>query len=89
MKDLYEQKLILIQYNIILAQRQITPFKQSELIREFLEHFLEYSKSNTINFCKPFVKTAEKLLDSRVKGNVVFPWVTVWRDYKSGKWLGW
>lgn len=22
-------------------------------------------------------------------GNVVFPWVTVWRDYKSGKWLGW
>ena len=19
----------------------------------------------------------------------VFPWVTVWRDYKSGKWLGW
>ena len=20
---------------------------------------------------------------------VVFPWVTVWRDYKSGKWLGW
>lgn len=23
------------------------------------------------------------------KGTVVFPWVTVWRDYKSGKWLGW
>ena len=22
-------------------------------------------------------------------GNVVFPWVTSWRDYKSGKWLGW
>ncbi len=22
-------------------------------------------------------------------GNVVFPWVTTWRDYKSGKWLGW
>ncbi len=22
-------------------------------------------------------------------GKVVFPWVTVWRDYKSGKWLGW
>lgn len=22
-------------------------------------------------------------------GNIVFPWVTVWRDYKSGKWLGW
>ena len=22
-------------------------------------------------------------------GNVVFPWVTAWRDYKSGKWLGW
>lgn len=22
-------------------------------------------------------------------GNVAFPWVTVWRDYKSGKWLGW
>ena len=22
-------------------------------------------------------------------GNVVFPWVTVWRDFKSGKWLGW
>ena len=22
-------------------------------------------------------------------GNVVFPWVTCWRDYKSGKWLGW
>ena len=21
--------------------------------------------------------------------NVVFPWVTAWRDYKSGKWLGW
>ena len=20
---------------------------------------------------------------------VVFPWVTAWRDYKSGKWLGW
>lgn len=20
---------------------------------------------------------------------VVFPWVTVWRDFKSGKWLGW
>ena len=19
--------------------------------------------------------------------NVVFPWVTAWRDYKSGKWL--
>ena len=23
------------------------------------------------------------------KNKVVFPWVTVWRDYKSGKWLGW
>lgn len=23
------------------------------------------------------------------EGTVVFPWVTVWRDYKSGKWLGW
>ncbi|MBR6126778.1 DDE-type integrase/transposase/recombinase [bacterium] len=23
------------------------------------------------------------------EGNVVFPWVTAWRDYKSGKWLGW
>lgn len=23
------------------------------------------------------------------EGNVVFPWVTVWRDFKSGKWLGW
>ena len=22
-------------------------------------------------------------------GKVVFPWVTAWRDYKSGKWLGW
>ena len=22
-------------------------------------------------------------------GNIVFPWVTAWRDYKSGKWLGW
>lgn len=22
-------------------------------------------------------------------GKVVFPWVTVWRDYKSSKWLGW
>lgn len=22
-------------------------------------------------------------------GDVVFPWVTAWRDYKSGKWLGW
>ena len=22
-------------------------------------------------------------------GNAVFPWVTAWRDYKSGKWLGW
>ena len=22
-------------------------------------------------------------------GRVVFPWVTAWRDYKSGKWLGW
>ena len=22
-------------------------------------------------------------------GNVVFPWVTAWRDYKSSKWLGW
>lgn len=22
-------------------------------------------------------------------GSVVFPWVTAWRDYKSGKWLGW
>lgn len=22
-------------------------------------------------------------------GKVVFPWVTSWRDYKSGKWLGW
>lgn len=22
-------------------------------------------------------------------GNIVCPWVTVWRDYKSGKWLGW
>ena len=22
-------------------------------------------------------------------GNSTFPWVTVWRDYKSGKWLGW
>lgn len=24
-----------------------------------------------------------------VDGKVVFPWVTSWRDYKSGKWLGW
>ena len=24
-----------------------------------------------------------------VDGNVVFPWVTAWRDFKSGKWLGW
>ena len=23
------------------------------------------------------------------EGNIVFPWVTAWRDYKSGKWLGW
>jgi len=23
------------------------------------------------------------------KNKAVFPWVTVWRDYKSGKWLGW
>ena len=23
------------------------------------------------------------------EGNVIFPWVTAWRDYKSGKWLGW
>ena len=23
------------------------------------------------------------------EGTVVFPWVTVWRDYKLGKWLGW
>lgn len=23
------------------------------------------------------------------EGNVVFPWVTAWRDFKSGKWLGW
>ena len=23
------------------------------------------------------------------EGNIVFPWVTVWRDFKSGKWLGW
>ncbi len=22
-------------------------------------------------------------------GSIVFPWVTAWRDYKSGKWLGW
>lgn len=22
-------------------------------------------------------------------GDVIFPWVTAWRDYKSGKWLGW
>lgn len=22
-------------------------------------------------------------------GNIVFPWVTAWRDYKSSKWLGW
>lgn len=22
-------------------------------------------------------------------GKVVFPWVTAWRDFKSGKWLGW
>ena len=22
-------------------------------------------------------------------GNIVFPWITSWRDYKSGKWLGW
>lgn len=22
-------------------------------------------------------------------GSVVFPWITSWRDYKSGKWLGW
>jgi len=22
-------------------------------------------------------------------GKIVFPWVTAWRDYKSGKWLGW
>lgn len=22
-------------------------------------------------------------------GSVKFPWVTAWRDYKSGKWLGW
>lgn len=22
-------------------------------------------------------------------GDVSFPWVTAWRDYKSGKWLGW
>ncbi len=22
-------------------------------------------------------------------GEIVFPWVTAWRDYKSGKWLGW
>lgn len=23
------------------------------------------------------------------EGDVVFPWVTAWRDFKSGKWLGW
>jgi len=23
------------------------------------------------------------------EGDFVFPWVTAWRDYKSGKWLGW
>ena len=23
------------------------------------------------------------------EGNVVYPWVTAWRDYKSSKWLGW
>ena len=23
------------------------------------------------------------------EGDVIFPWVTAWRDYKSGKWLGW
>ena len=23
------------------------------------------------------------------EGKTVFPWVTAWRDYKSGKWLGW
>lgn len=23
------------------------------------------------------------------EGNIVFPWITAWRDYKSGKWLGW
>ena len=23
------------------------------------------------------------------ENRVVFPWVTVWRDFKSGKWLGW
>lgn len=22
-------------------------------------------------------------------GSVKFPWITAWRDYKSGKWLGW
>lgn len=22
-------------------------------------------------------------------GNIIFPWITAWRDYKSGKWLGW
>lgn len=22
-------------------------------------------------------------------GNIIFPWVTAWRDFKSGKWLGW
>jgi len=22
-------------------------------------------------------------------GKVIFPWVTAWRDFKSGKWLGW
>ena len=22
-------------------------------------------------------------------GDVIFPWVTAWRDYKSSKWLGW
>ena len=26
---------------------------------------------------------------SGADGKVHFPWVTAWRDYKSGKWLGW
>ena len=54
-----------------------------QLDQAAMVHLPDLTKKDIKLFLKYFAR------DNRKTSTPVFPWITVWRDFKSGKWMGW
>jgi transposase InsO family protein len=54
-----------------------------QLDQAAIVHLPDLTKKDIKLFLKYFSR------DNRKTSAPVFPWITVWRDFKSGKWMGW